>query len=112
VLLARRGRGGAAGAGGAPSTSTLGKLKQARLPTEGDFQFRPRRDWNPSNRISWDKEKRGFVDRSKNVWRKGPSRTPGQPFEWDVQLAPGSSWKEFSRDGKHLNVTLDGRLSH
>ena len=31
---------------------------------------------------------KGFVDKFGNEWVKGPSRTLGQPFEWDVQLSP------------------------
>jgi hypothetical protein len=34
--------------------------------------------------------------------RTGPSRTAGQPFEWDVQLP----------DGRHLNVSLHGEITH
>lgn len=112
VLLARRGGGGAAGGSGTPPPSKKGRLKKARLPVEGPFHFRPKAGWDPRNPIKWNKEKMGYVDDSGNVWCKGPSRTPGQPFEWDVQLAPGSSWRRFSKDGKHINVTLDGRLSH
>lgn len=112
VLLARRGGAGAAGAGGTPSPSKKGRLKKARLPVEGPFHFTPEAGWDPRNPIKRNKEKMGYVDDSGNVWCKGPSRTPGQPFEWDVQLSPRSKWHKFSKDGRHINVTLDGRLSH
>ncbi|WP_349826528.1 polymorphic toxin type 17 domain-containing protein [Brenneria populi] len=45
---------------------------------------------------------------------KGPSRTQGQAFEWDVQLSERGKaqlgWA--NRDGKHLNVSLDGKITH
>lgn len=99
------------GAGGG-TPSKRGRLKRAKLPTDGRFHFQPGARWDPRNPIEWDKEQPGYVDAFQNVWRKGPSRTPSQPFEWDVQLHPSSNWRRFSKDGKHLNVTLDGRLSH
>lgn len=99
------------GAGGG-TPSKRGRLKKAKLPTDGRFHFQPDPRWDPRSPIKWDKVGLGYVDAFHNVWRKGPSRTPGQPFEWDVQLHPSSNWRRFSKDGKHLNVTLDGRLSH
>lgn len=62
--------------------------------------------------IKWDSEQLAYVDRFENRWRKGPSRIPGQPFEWDVQLDPSSAWTKYSKDGKHLNVDLDGYRIH
>ncbi|WP_420493130.1 polymorphic toxin type 17 domain-containing protein [Serratia marcescens] len=57
---------------------------------------------------------KGYMDRFDNEWTKGPSRTKGQPFEWDVQLSDKGKaqlgWA--SRDGKHLNVSLDGKITH
>lgn len=43
-----------------------------------------------------------FMDRFGNEWTKGPSRTAGEAFEWDVQL----------RDGGHWNVSLEGHITH
>ncbi|WP_392564985.1 polymorphic toxin type 17 domain-containing protein [Orbus wheelerorum] len=45
---------------------------------------------------------------------KGLSRTARQEFEWDVQLSKLGE-KQFgwaSRAGKHLNVSLDGEITH
>lgn len=57
---------------------------------------------------------KGYIDKFGNEWTKGPSRTKGQEFEWDVQLSPTGKaqlgWA--SRDGKHLNVSLDGKITH
>ncbi|MDP9386367.1 MAG: polymorphic toxin type 17 domain-containing protein, partial [Actinomycetota bacterium] len=118
LVLAKRPKnpGGGAGAGGsgggAGQPSKRGRLKKAMLPMRGKFRFIPDKEWDPRSPIRWDNVKKGYVDKEKNVWTKGPSRTPGQPFEWDVQLDEGSNWRKFSKDGKHLNVTLDGRISH
>ncbi|NFP90976.1 polymorphic toxin type 17 domain-containing protein [Clostridium sporogenes] len=48
------------------------------------------------------------------MWTEGPSRTAGQVFEWDVQLSKTSKNKPgwASRDGSHLNVSLDGKITH
>lgn len=100
--------GGGPGGTGTPPLSKRGKLKKAKLPISGPFRFRP----DPRNTLKWDSEQLAYVDRFQNRWRKGPSRTPGQPFEWDVQLDPSSAWTKYSKDGKHLNVNLDGYLSH
>lgn len=46
----------------------------------------------------------GFLDRFGNEWKKGPSRTVGRPFEWDVQLSRTGkeqirmgNWRWFAR---------------
>jgi filamentous hemagglutinin len=56
----------------------------------------------------------GYLDKFNNEWTKGPSRTLGEVFEWDVQLSPVGKNKLgwASRDGKHLNVSLKGRITH
>jgi hypothetical protein len=56
----------------------------------------------------------GYVDKFDNVWVRGPSRTPGEPFEWDVQLSRAGKQMlgRFSRDKSHLNVSLKGRITH
>ncbi|MHB9861849.1 polymorphic toxin type 17 domain-containing protein [Streptomyces sp. YIM S03343] len=58
--------------------------------------------------------RKGYIDRFGNEWIKGPSRTAGQPFEWDVQLSKLGKAKLgwLSRDGSHLNVSLDGEITH
>jgi hypothetical protein len=89
-----------------------GVLKDAMLPTEGKIRFIPPEKWTPSQPLP--KQNGGFVDKFGNVWTKGPSRTPGQAFEWDVQLSKtGKSQLGWaSRDGSHLNVSLDGKITH
>ncbi|MFV2126138.1 polymorphic toxin type 17 domain-containing protein [Micromonospora sp. LOL_013] len=59
-------------------------------------------------------QKGGYIDRFGNEWVRGPSRTPGQEFEWDVQLSRTgkAQLRRLSPDGKHLNVSLDGRITH
>lgn len=54
------------------------------------------------------------MDRFDNVWTKGPSRTAGEPFEWDVQLSKTGREKLgwLSRDNSHLNVSLKGEITH
>ena len=54
------------------------------------------------------------MDRFDNVWTKGPSRTVGETFEWDVQLSKQGKeqlgW--LSRDSSHLIVSLEGKITH
>ncbi|GAA4932594.1 RHS repeat-associated protein [Actinomycetospora succinea] len=82
------------------------------LPDEG-LRFVPHRGWTsdqpfrrgPSN---------GYIDRHGNEWVPGPSRTAGEPFEWDVQLSAigREHFGHLSPDGRHLNVSLRGRITH
>ena len=111
-LLAKGRRRRGDGGGGSPPPTTESRLKKAKLPMEGEFQFDVGKRYRPEEPIPWVKEGRGFKDAKGNVWRKGPSRTPGEPFEWDIQLGKDSKWKKYSRDGKHINVSLSGRLTH
>jgi hypothetical protein len=46
--------------------------------------------------------RRGYIDAQGHEWVKGRSITPGEPFEWDVQIPP--HW--------HQNVSLEGRITH
>ena len=61
-------------------------------------------------------KKTGYVDKFGNVWVKGPTRTNGEEFEWDVQLTKTRvelfKRSGLSSDGKHLNVSLQGRITH
>jgi hypothetical protein len=50
----------------------------------GKFQFVPPKNWNPSNPAKGPQN--GFLDKFGNEWVRGPSRTRGQAFEWDVQI--------------------------
>ena len=91
-------------------TKTL--LKQAQLPTKGKIRFVPRASDVKNGRLT--KIKDGYVDKFGNVWTKGPSRTKGEAFEWDVQLSKQgkSQVGHLSPDGAHLNVSLNGRITH
>jgi hypothetical protein len=99
--------------GAARTWSTKARIKYVDLPTEGKIRYVPEVDYTPSNPLPRGPNN-GYIDRFGNEWTKGPSRTPGQAFEWDVQLSPqGKSQLGWaSRDGKHLNVSLDGRITH
>ena len=54
------------------------------------------------------------LDRFGNEWTRGPSRTLGEPFEWDVQLGRNATpgVRALSRDGTHINVSLNGKVTH
>ena len=92
-----------------------GRLKAVGLPTSGKIRFVPPKGYNASNPLNREPNG-GFIDRFGNEWVKGPSRTKGQAFEWDVQLSNTGrqqlGWG--SRDGKrkHLNISLDGKITH
>jgi len=92
-------------------------IKHEGLPTRGRIRYVPPKNWNQSQRLptrAIGGGRRGFVDKFDNVWTRGPSRTAGQSFEWDVQLSKSGrqqlGWA--SRDGSHLNISLDGRITH
>ena len=56
----------------------------------------------------------GYLDNFGNIWKKGPSRTAGEAFEWDVQLSKAGqdSLGWLTRDGSHANISLIGRVTH
>ncbi|CAI1124917.1 DUF637 domain-containing protein [Serratia ficaria] len=93
--------------------SIKARMKHVQLPNEGKIRFVPDSNYKPTNPLPRGPNK-GYMDKFGNEWTKGPSRTKGQEFEWDVQLSPTGKaqlgWA--SRDGKHLNVSLDGRITH
>jgi Novel toxin 17 len=99
--------------GAAKAWSRKGRIKAAELPNRGKIRYVPPKNWHPSNPLPRGKQK-GFIDKFGNEWVKGPSRTKGQASEWDVQLAKNAtdSIKALSRDGSHLNVSLDGMITH
>ena len=85
--------------------------KNAKLPTEGKIRYIPPKGVNNNlPRTSYG----GYIDRFNNIWTKGPSRTIGEAFEWDVQLSNTGKkmlgW--LSRDGSHINVSLKGVITH
>ena len=60
------------------------RIKAAQLPTEGKIRFVPDEDYQASMALPRG-ESNGYIDKCGNEGIKGPSSTPGQPFEWDVQ---------------------------
>ncbi|MBP6219248.1 MAG: hypothetical protein KA436_11730 [Oligoflexales bacterium] len=62
-----------------------GRIKKVQLPTTGKIRFVPPEDYDPSTPLKRGPNG-GYVDKFGNEWSKGPSRTPGQSFKWDVQL--------------------------
>ena len=90
-----------------------GRLKAIGLPTKGKIRFVPAKGYNPSNPLPRGPNN-GIIDRFGNEWTKGPSRTKGQDFEWDVQLSKTGKQKLgwATRDGSHANISLDGRITH
>lgn len=93
--------------------SIKSRLKDAQLPTEGKIRFVPDKNYKPSSALKRGPN-HGYIDKYGNEWTKGPSRTSGQDFEWDVQLSRTGKNKLgwASRDGSHLNVSLDGKVTH
>lgn len=76
-------------------------LKDKNLPTKGDVNFEPPKNWNPSEPMQRGGQ-RGYMDKYGREWTQGPSRTKGENFEWDVQL----------KNGEHLNVDWSGKITH
>jgi hypothetical protein len=93
-----------------------GLIKDAHLPSKGGFRYVPGKvQGGKLPTVRWHDGRTGYLDRFGNVWIHGPSRTQGQPFEWDVQLRNAISWR--MRDGsvrttRHMNISLDGRITH
>ncbi len=90
-----------------------GRMKEAKLPNEGKIRYVPPENYNASTPLKRGPQN-GYLDKFDNEWIKGPSRTPGELFEWDVQLSDKGK-NDFgwaSRDGKHINVSLKGELTH
>jgi RHS repeat-associated protein len=99
--------------GAAKAWTIKGRLKAAQLPTSGKVRYVPPEDYSPGQPLPRGPQN-GYIDRFGNEWTRGPSRTAGQPFEWDVQLGKNATngVKWASPDGKHLNVSLDGEVTH
>ncbi|MFV0421724.1 polymorphic toxin type 17 domain-containing protein [Oleidesulfovibrio sp.] len=89
------------------------RIKDAQLPTSGRIRYVPPKNWDGSTPLPRGPNK-GYVDKFGNEWTRGPSRTQGQAFEWDVQLSKtGKSQIGWTtRDGSHANVSLDGKITH
>jgi Novel toxin 17 len=99
--------------GAARAWTISARLQAQDLPTTGRIRYVPPRNYHPNNPLPRG-QNNGFLDRFDNEWVRGPSRTQGQAFEWDVQLSRTGQhqlgWA--SRDGRHLNVSLDGHITH
>ncbi len=56
------------------------------------------------------------MDKFDNIWTKGPSRTKGEAFEWDVQLSKRGKekigWLSHDANKGHVNVSLKGKVTH
>jgi RHS repeat-associated protein len=89
------------------------RIKRAQLPHRGKIRYVPPENYTPTMPLPRG-PRGGYIDRFGNEWVKGSSRTPGQAFEWDVQLGrnctPGM--RAISPDGDHVNVSLDGEVTH
>jgi len=100
-------------AGAAKAWTKKSTLKYFQLPTKGKIRYVPPKKWHPGQDLPRGPNG-GIMDRNNNEWLKGPSRTKGQHFEWDVQLSRTgkSQLGHLSKSGRHINVSLDGRVTH
>ena len=100
-------------AGAARPWTAKGTLRFYKLPTRGKIRYVPPKDWKATNDLPRGPNN-GILDRFGNEWTKGPSRTKNQPFEWDVQLSRNGKLKlgYLSKSGSHVNVSLDGKVTH
>jgi RHS repeat-associated protein len=98
------------GGGGGAVQGIKGQIREVQLPTSGRIRFVPPKGASSLRRGP----NHGYIDRFGNEWVRGPSRTAGEPFEWDVQLSRQGQqqlgW--LSRDGQHVNVSLKGHVTH
>jgi filamentous hemagglutinin len=89
------------------------RIKQAMLPNRGRIRYVPPKRWNPNDELPQGPSG-GYLDRFGNEWVRGPSRTAGESFEWDVQLSQTGrnqiGW--LSRSGTHVNVNRRGEVTH
>ena len=102
------------GTGGAAQPwSSKGRINYVQLPNEGKIRYIPPEGYSASQPLPRGPNK-GYIDKFGNEWVKGPSRTAGQAFEWDVQLSrTGKAQLGWAtRDGSHLNISLDGKVTH
>lgn len=92
--------------------STKSRIRDAQLPNSGRIRYIPPKNYKPTNPLPRG-DRNGYLDKFGNEWTRGPSRTQGQSFEWDVQLSPaGKKQLGWASKGDHLNVSLDGHITH
>lgn len=94
-------------------------LKRAKedfkLPTEGPVVFVPPKNWDPKRpkKAMAENGQIGYQDRYGNIWPFDPKKG-----EWDVQRPKGKRGassplvERLSKDGRHVNVGTDGRITH
>lgn len=76
------------------------RMNAAQLPHRGGkVRYVPPKNWPASEPLPRGPNSGYMVG---NEWTKGPSRTQGEAFEWDVQLPGGGHW----------NVSLQGHITH
>jgi RHS repeat-associated protein len=99
--------------GAAKAWTIKGRLNYHQLPTRGKIRYVPPKNYTPGQPLPRGPQG-GLLDRFGNEWVRGPSRTAGQAFEWDVQLGRNATpgMRSLSSSGSHVNVSLDGRVTH
>jgi hypothetical protein len=89
-------------------------LDHYHLPhrSSAEFRYEPPGHWRPNTPPP-------LVDRHGQEWRQGPSRTPGEDFEWDVQIPAGrvaalkaKGIKVHPGNPAHVNVSWTGKVTH
>jgi len=96
-----------------PQPTVASVLRTAGLPTRSHWRYVPPKGWSPTQPLPKGGQN-GYLDKWDNEWTRGPSRTKGEAFEWDVQLSKHAT-KDFvarSPDGAHVNVSLKGVITH
>ncbi|MBN8604867.1 MAG: hypothetical protein J0M26_27950, partial [Planctomycetes bacterium] len=80
---------------------------------KGYARYIPPDSWSPNQALPRG-QNGGFIDKFGNEWVQGVSRTPGQLWEWDVQLGRNASiyFRDKARGGTHVNVSWDGEITH
>jgi filamentous hemagglutinin len=97
--------------GGGASLAT-NPITRAALPVDGKIRYVPPKSWTPSQPLPRG-PKNGYVDKFGNEWV--PGRGVGKDIkEWDVQLGRNATdgMRAMSKDGKHVNVSIEGKVTH
>lgn len=81
------------------------------MPRSGKIRYIPPKTWTKNQPLPRG-PKNGYMDKFGNEWTKGPSRTAGEAFEWDVQLGNATSGLRRFSSNSHANVSLRGIITH